>query len=70
MNVGKDDLVAVKGGTMPYSAVVKDNKIAAVSVKEDKISVRGIKAGTTTVIVTDKNKKVGTINVTIKYFLS
>lgn len=66
MNVGKDGLVAVKGGTMPYSAVVKDNKIATVSVKEDKISVRGIKAGTTTVTITDKNKKVGTINVTIK----
>ena len=55
-----------KGGAQPYSAVAKDVNIATVSVKENKVNIRGVKAGKTTITVTDKDKKTGTINVTVK----
>lgn len=64
--VGKEETVTVKGGTKPFTATSKDAKIATVSVKDDKIIIKGVKAGTTSVTVTDKNKKTGTISVTIK----
>lgn len=66
VNVGKDGIVTVKGGVQPYSAIAKDVNIATVSVKENKVNIRGVKAGTTTITVTDKDKKTGTINVTVK----
>lgn len=45
MSVGKDGIVTVKGGAQPYSAVAKDVNIATVSVKENKVNIRGVKAG-------------------------
>ena len=66
VSVGKDGIVTVKGGAQPYSAVAKDVNIATVSVKENKVNIRGVKAGKTTITVTDKDKKTGTINVTVK----
>lgn len=65
-SVGKEDTVTVSNGTAPYTAVVKDTKIATATVTDSKIAVKGIKAGTTTITVTDKNKLAGVINVTIK----
>ena len=46
--------------------MVKDNKIATATVKDSKIMIKGIKAGTTTVSVLDKNKLAGTVVVTVK----
>lgn len=65
-SVGKEDTVTVSNGTAPYTAVVKDSKIATATVKDKKIVVKGVKAGTTTVTVTDKNKLTGVFSVTIK----
>lgn len=66
VNVGKEETVAIKGGTAPYTATAKDTKIATATVKDGKITIKGVKAGSTSVTVTDKDKKTGTITVTVK----
>ena len=67
INVEKEDVVTIKGGTAPYTVESKDSKIATASVKDDKVTIKGVKAGTTTITVADKDKKnSGTISVTIK----
>lgn len=64
--VGKEDAITIKGGTAPYVLAVKDATIATASESNGKITVKGVKAGTTTLTVTDKNKKSGTITITVK----
>lgn len=64
--VGKTATVSVKGGTAPYTANSKDAEIATASTKDATITIKGVKAGKTTITVTDKNKKSGTISVTVK----
>jgi len=64
--VGKDMTTTVKNGVAPYTASVKDAKVASATVKDKAVTVKGIKAGTTTVTVTDKNKAQGTITITVK----
>lgn len=67
VNVDKEDVVTIKGGVAPYTAVSNDSKVAIATIKDDKVTIKGIKAGTTTVTVADKDKKnSGTISVTIK----
>lgn len=66
INAGKEDAVTVKNGTAPYTATSKDTSIATVSVSGSKITIKGVKAGSTTVTVTDKNKLSSTLTVTIK----
>lgn len=61
----KSDTVTAKTGTSPYTATVKDTKIATATVKGAKIAIKGIAAGTTTITVTDKNKKTATVQVTV-----
>ena len=64
--VGKMEDVNIKTGKAPYMVTSKDPKIATATVKDAKISIKGVKAGTTTVNVLDKNKLAGTITVTVK----
>lgn len=64
--VGKEETVTVKGGTKPFTAKAKDTRIATVTVTDDKITIKGVNAGTTSITVTDKDKKTGTISVTVK----
>jgi len=64
--VGKMEDVNIKTGKAPYMVTSKDPKIATATVKDTKISIKGVKAGTTTVNVLDKNKLAGTITVTVK----
>ena len=64
--VGKEDVVVVIGGVSPYIATVKDPNIATASVKGANITIKGLKTGTTTVVITDKNKLSGMITVTVK----
>jgi len=66
VSADKEEVVTVKGGTAPYTAVSKDDKTATVSVKDDKLTIKGVKAGTTTITVADKDKKTGTLSVTVK----
>lgn len=55
--VGKEDVVNISGGTTPYTAASKDDKIATTTVKDAKLTIKGVKAGSTTITITDKNKK-------------
>lgn len=67
VDVAKEDVVTISGGVAPYAAEAKDAGIATASVKDNKITVKGVKAGTTTITVTDKDKKNnGTVTVTVK----
>lgn len=66
VEVGKEDVITIKTGKAPYTAKVKDNKIATATVKDAKITIKGVKAGTTTISASDSNKLSGTITVTVK----
>lgn len=66
VGVGKEDVVTVKSGTAPYTATVKEAGIATATVADGKITVKGVKVGSTTITVTDKDKLSGTITVTVK----
>ena len=45
---------------------MKDKNIATAMEKDGKITVKGVKAGTTTITVMDKDKASGTFTVTVK----
>ena len=57
VTAGKEETVTVKGGSAPFTATAKDTKIATVTIKDGKIIIK---------TVTDKDKKAGTISVTVK----
>lgn len=63
---GKEDVVTISGGAAPYTVTTKDAEIATASEKDGKLTVKGVKAGATTITVQDKDKKSGTIAVTVK----
>lgn len=63
--VGKEDVINISGGTIPYTAASKDEKIATTTVKDAKLTIKGVKVGSTTITVTDKNKKTATVVVTV-----
>lgn len=54
--VGKEDVVNISGGTTPYTAASKDDKIATTTVKDAKLTIKGVKVGSTTITITDKTK--------------
>lgn len=66
LSVDEDATVSVKDGKSPYEVTVTDESIASVSVKGNEITVKGLKAGTTTILVTDSNKKTGKITIAVK----
>lgn len=69
VNVGKSDSVKVSVGVSPFTVVAADNTIATAKVSlklTNYIVVTGVKEGTTSVTVTDKNNSIGKFNVTIK----
>ncbi len=55
---------SVNDNTMTITSV--EEGTTAVVVTDDKVAVKGVKAGTTSITVTDKDKKTGTISVTVK----
>lgn len=46
-------------------AASKDDKIATATVKDAKLTIKGVKVGSTTITITDKNKKTATVVVTV-----
>jgi hypothetical protein len=66
LGAGKTEVVKVSGGMAPYTVASKDKAIATAEVKDDKITIKGVKAGKTDVTVTDKNKETAVITVTVK----
>lgn len=65
VTVGKTQTVTVKGGTQPFTAKSADEKTATVTVSKDQLTVTGVKAGTTTINVVDKNKLTGALTVKV-----
>jgi len=68
VNVSKSDSVKVSVGVSPFTVLAADNTIASTKVSaksNDYIVVTGVKEGSTTVTVTDKNKNIGKFNVTV-----
>lgn len=63
--VGKEQTIGISGGTTPYTAAVKDAAIATATIQNDKLIVKGVKAGNTTVTVSDANKKTATLIVSV-----
>ena len=57
--------VAVNNGTSPFTAVSAATDLATVAVDNNKITIKGVKVGTTTITVTDKDKNTGKINVKV-----
>ena len=64
--VGKTGTVKIAGGSTPYVIVVGDNTIATATVDKETITISGVKAGTTSITVTDKNKVTAKFDVVIK----
>ena len=66
LEVGKMQMVKVLNGKAPFTALSKDQKVVEVSVKENEVSLKGLKAGTTKVEVKDKENNLGIISITVK----
>ena len=66
VGVEKEEVVTVKTGTAPYTVKVADEAVATATVNESAITVKGVKAGATTVTVTDKDGKTGEISVKVE----
>ena len=62
---GKEETITISGGTSPYTATSKDTKIATATIKNAKLTIKGVAAGSTTITVTDKNKATATLTVTV-----
>lgn len=69
LKVDAEEVVTILGGTAPYEAKVEKEDIASATIVdgENKLTVKGLKAGTTliTVIGIDK-KNIGTLSVTVE----
>lgn len=66
LNAGKSGAVTVKSGTSPYTASTANAKVATATVKDNVVTIKAVKAGKTTITVTDKKQAIGTITVTVK----
>ena len=63
--VGDSSIVTVNNGTSPFTPVSAATDLATVVVDNKKITIKGVKVGTTTITVTDKEKNTGKINVKV-----
>ncbi len=66
VGVEKEDVVTVKSGVAPYTVKVADEAVATATVNEAAVTVKGVKAGTTTLTATDKNGKTGEVAIKVE----
>ena len=66
ISVDDETVVTVENGTAPYTVAVEDDAIATATIEDDAITIKGIKAGSTILTITDKDDKTGTITVSVK----
>ncbi len=64
--VNKKATVTVSNGEMPYMVMVKDTNVASATVEKNKVTFTGLKKGSTTATVKDKNNKTGEITITVE----
>ncbi len=65
MILNTKEAVKVSGGELAYTVKVTDETIAKATVDKDVITIEALKAGSTEITVTDKNKKTGKIRVAV-----
>lgn len=70
MGVDSTQAVAVANCTTPLTAKSSDENIATVSVDKTTLTVKGVKAGAASIVVTDANKQTATLSVNVKQMLS
>ena len=63
--IGKEETITISGGTSPYTVQIKDSKIATATLKDAKLTIKGVAEGSTTITVTDKDKATITLTVTV-----
>lgn len=63
---GKTETLKVTNGTQPFTVKSSDASIATVKVDKDEITVTGVKAGSVSIVVTDKDKNTGSVPVKVK----
>lgn len=69
LKVDAEEVVAILGGTAPYKPTVEKEDIASATIVdgENKLTIKGLKAGTTLITVTGIDKKnIGTLSVTVE----
>ena len=64
--VGKEEAFQVKTGLPPYEVRVQDKGIASVTVRDNVVIVKGIKAGMTFLTVTDRENNSNHIAVIVR----
>jgi hypothetical protein len=64
--IGKTGTVKIAGGSAPYTILVGDITIATATVDKETITISGVKAGTTLITVTDKDKVTAKFDVVVK----
>lgn len=71
VEIGVDSIqaVGVTNCTTPLTATSSDEKTATVTVDKTTLTIKGVKAGTATILVTDANKQTGSISVNVKEML-
>lgn len=66
VKVGSTDTLKVANGTQAYKATSSSDAIATVTTVKDSIFVKGVKAGTATIVVTDSKNVTGSFSATVK----
>ncbi len=66
VEANKEGVINVTSGIAPYTVEVKDKTIASATVSDKAITIKGLKAGKTTITITDSKKVTGSIAVTVK----
>jgi len=59
---GASAKVTIGNGTQPYTAKSTNEKLATVKVDKNMMTVTGVAVGKASIVVTDKNKKTGTLS--------
>lgn len=62
--------ITVYNATTPLTTTSSDSTIAKATVDKSTVIVKGIKAGTATIVVTDANKQTASLSVTVKEMLT
>ncbi len=65
IGIAKEETITISGGTTPYTATSKDEKIATATIADSKLTIKGVSEGNTTITIKDKNNKTATVTVTV-----
>lgn len=69
IGIGSTQTIKVANCTTPLTAKSSDENTATVTVEKENLTIKGVKAGSATILVTDANKQTGSISVNVKEML-